>query len=667
MRPIAHSLNTEPQNTLPIPMKNPHMKAPSFFRLGLAAVFALLLAAVAPSALAANPADWKPFTTNSTTLNWSDSANWTVGTGIPTSGTSLVINFDPSKAGTTTSGGGISAATINSNNDLGTVQLNTLNLAGASNGSARAVNITGGTLQFGGSSPSINNTTTGGAGALVNYTVSSNILLDANFSVSLGGTGLTTLVAGAGTTLSANSAGLKTVTVSGGGNAAFGTTSTSVISNGLGQVGITMNGTGVLTMGGANTFTGDLLINSGTVATTTSSAGSTTNLGSGNAVKLGAAGGAVADATLQLGNFTYGNFFTIQSGNAGAATVQNTGSAASTFTNVVTVDKDVTFVGLGTGTFTFTGGLTGAGDVTLTNNGTGNFTINAANPGFTGDVSVTEGIVRVANAAALSSANTVAVDTGATFNTNANAQTVAGLNNGTNGGGTVTNTGAAKVLTLGGSSTYSFGGNITATTTANMALTVALTGSGKQTLTGNSDYDGATLVNAGTLIINGDNSAANGAVTVAAGATLGGSGIVGGATTVNGILSAGNSPGTLTFSSDLTLNNGSTAIFEGGDLVNVNGTLDLNDNWTLTLTGNGFQNGGSVVLFDYATLALSPDLLPTFDTSGLSFTPGSLTLTNDTINGRIVLNGISVVPEPATWGLLAFSLTTVLVLRRRRH
>jgi hypothetical protein len=29
--------------------------------------------------------------------------------------------------------------------------------------------------------------------------------------------------------------------------------------------------------------------------------------------------------------------------------------------------------------------------------------------------------------------------------------------------------------------------------------------------------------------------------------------------------------------------------------------------------------------------------------------------------------GLNVVPEPATWALLAFSLTTVMVLRRRRQ
>jgi len=32
-----------------------------------------------------------------------------------------------------------------------------------------------------------------------------------------------------------------------------------------------------------------------------------------------------------------------------------------------------------------------------------------------------------------------------------------------------------------------------------------------------------------------------------------------------------------------------------------------------------------------------------------------------------VTGNLNVVPEPATWALLAFSLTTVMVLRRRRN
>jgi fibronectin-binding autotransporter adhesin len=72
-------------------------------------------------------------------------------------------------------------------------------------------------------------------------------------------------------------------------------------------------------------------------------------------------------------------------------------------------------------------------------------------------------------------------------------------------------------------------------------------GAGTLTLTGTSDYTGATEVKAGTLSINGVNSG-TGAITVASGATLAGTGTLGGTVNVEngGILATGNSIGTLT-------------------------------------------------------------------------------------------------------------------------
>jgi autotransporter-associated beta strand protein len=194
-------------------------------------------------------------------------------------------------------------------------------------------------------------------------------------------------------------------------------------------------------------------------------------------------------------------------------------------------------------------------------------------------------------------------------------------------------------------------------------LSLTKTGASEWTLTGDNSYTGTTTVTGGTLLVNGDTTAATGAVTVANVATLGGDGTVGGATTLNGTLSPGNSPGTLTFGGDLTVNNGASYIFEAGDLTDVDGTLDLNDNWTLVLSGTGFQNGGSVTVFTYGSLATSPDLVPTFSFVNLGFTPDSVTLTDDGF-GSIVLNGVSVVPEPTTLGLLAMG--AIGLMRRRR-
>jgi fibronectin-binding autotransporter adhesin len=212
--------------------------------------------------------------------------------------------------------------------------------------------------------------------------------------------------------------------------------------------------------------------------------------------------------------------------------------------------------------------------------------------------------------------------------------------------GSVGNTGTTlNTLILNGTTT----GNTITGTIANGTAPTAVTQGGSSgntgtwSLNGNSTYSGNTSINYGTLRINGDNSAATGAVTVANSATLGGKGIVGGATTVNNgcTLAPGDGgPGTLTFSGNLNLA-GSTSkmLFEGGDLVVVNGALSLASAWNLAVTGSDFRDGGSVVLFNYAsagTLNLNADI----DVSGLDFTPtGALSLTDT--GSSIVLNGIS--------------------------
>ncbi len=105
------------------------------------------------------------------------------------------------------------------------------------------------------------------------------------------------------------------------------------------------------------------------------------------------------------------------------------------------------------------------------------------------------------------------------------------------------------------------------------------TGASTWTLTGTSTFAGPVNVNAGTLSVNGDLSSAS-SLTVNAGGTLGGNGIVG-ATQINagGALAPGNSIGLLTVQGNLAFMPGSNYLVEvspvNADRTNVIGTATL--------------------------------------------------------------------------------------------
>lgn len=131
-------------------------------------------------------------------------------------------------------------------------------------------------------------------------------------------------------------------------------------------------------------------------------------------------------------------------------------------------------------------------------------------------------------------------------------------------------------------------------------------GDGTLTLTGDNTYIGTTDVNEGVLLVNGNQSAATGQVTVKSGATLGGNGIIGGAVDVldDGHITAGaaiNSVGKLTTGS-LSLNDNAQLDYQFGqaytpggafnDLIDVNGDLTLDGKLNIeTSPGGSFDVG----------------------------------------------------------------------------
>lgn len=250
--------------------------------------------------------------------------------------------------------------------------------------------------------------------------------------------------------------------------------------------------------------------------------------------------------------------------------------------------------------------------------------------------------------------------------------------------GTLANNGT--ILTLsGGTNGITVSGTIAGASAGSNLIVNG--GAGLTTLAGNNSYKGTTTVSAGTLLINGDQSAATGAVSVSS--TLGGSGIIGGAVTIEngGFIAAGNNnTGILTVAA-LSLNPTSTAQFAingtgaaGTDydkiVVNSSGALVLNGAFTINFgNGSDLANTTNINLFsftpgqssgDFSSLVSTGHYDGTWTSSGAA---GAKTFTLNTGSQVLafseVTGSLTVVPEPTTWALLAFSLTIVIIRRRR--
>jgi fibronectin-binding autotransporter adhesin len=200
-------------------------------------------------------------------------------------------------------------------------------------------------------------------------------------------------------------------------------------------------------------------------------------------------------------------------------------------------------------------------------------------------------------------------------------------------------------------------------------------GSGTTILNAANSYRGATSVNAGTLLINGDQSGADGAVTVASLATLGGSGTTGGAVSILGgaIVAPGSGVGTLTVSNAFTLANSSILNFQldpansavGGG---INDLITGVSNLTLDGVLNVPDAGGWTSVADFTTWRLfnySGTLTNNLLTLGTMPTLGSgQSFQIDTSTPGQV--NLIAVPEPSTLVLLSGLAVVGFFARRQR-
>jgi len=190
-------------------------------------------------------------------------------------------------------------------------------------------------------------------------------------------------------------------------------------------------------------------------------------------------------------------------------------------------------------------------------------------------------------------------------------------------------------------------------------------GNGVLELTAANTYNGPTIVSNGTLLVNNTTGfgTGSGAVTVVAGATLGGTGAVATLTLQSGaVLSPGSSPGTLTVNT-LTMSAGSTNIIEITSPALALGTYDVVKGssvtfggvLSLTFSGGTYTNGSTVQVYDYTTYASN------FDAVVWSGLPGSQQATFDPLTGYV-----TVIPEPGPVAMVGGGLALLVVLRRRR-
>jgi autotransporter-associated beta strand protein len=247
----------------------------------------------------------------------------------------------------------------------------------------------------------------------------------------------------------------------------------------------------------------------------------------------------------------------------GTLTVTKSSTFFANSVNLTGINGNVT---LDTGSFTLGSAYAMSGPGGLIKAGSGTLVLSVANNSYAGGSVINAGTVQtdIANALPAAGAVTLANAAGAMLNLNGYDQTIGTLAGGGTNGGNISL--GAATLTVSQTGSGTFGGVISGTGGFSKG------GSGTLTLSGSNAYAGATAVNAGTLLVNGT-SAGVGAVSVAATATLGGSGSIAAAVTNSGTLAPGSGgAGNLTINNALTLAPGCALAWQVSDWTGAAGT-----------------------------------------------------------------------------------------------
>jgi len=485
-----------------------------------------------------------------------------------------------------------------------------------------------------------------------------------------------------------------------------------------GTGGVVKNTGNAQRLADSSTFTGGLVLEDGTLISN----------GSGSAASGGTT---LTSSSLGLGTFT-----------ARGGRLQSSSTTARTYLNNVVLDGNVSFGGLDAATglistganifsdvaggattmnrnvtvsadsaLTWNQAISGSG-YTLTKAGTQRMDLNRAST--LAGVIVQQGALGYGNKDALGG-GTVSLADGSSFGQGAAIGT------------TIAERTLANNIAVAGNATLGLGtfanylsGNVDlngATRTVNMVNTTDFSGEIKNgglnvvatnktvSFTGASTYSGGTTfaVNAsGTNnLIYANNTMGSafgsGAVSVGAGNILGGSGRIDGATTLQtgSGLRPGNSPGTLTFGSDLTLSTGVNMVWElwGNTAINTTTAYDQ-----VVVGGNLLFAGSNGITLDFGTTVggslvswsdsfwASEQSWTVFDVAATTSGFNNLSILNSTFNDAAgaslssIRNGASFsisqmgndvvvqyVPEPSTGTMLVFGLVGLVGMRALRR
>jgi autotransporter-associated beta strand protein len=418
-------------------------------------------------------------------------------------------------------------------------------------------------------------------------------------------------------------------------------------------------GTAVFTLSGASSYAGLTTVNGGTLI-----------LAHGSALGSPAAGTVVAEGgqiVLTNGVTVTGEGLTIAGGgNNNMGALQAAAGSTATWAGTLTLgDLDdggwVPRIGAAPdGILVVSGDIVDGVGTSLyisAQSGTGRVVVSGTNNTYSGRTGIVRGVLVIGRDETLPTGahldmNVAAVADPSTFDLNGYDQTVAGLRTiSISAQSTVTNSSASPsrlIVHQASTGTYAgvIGGN----------LELVKSGAGTLTLQGDSTYSGTTSISGGVLRVNGSH-AGGGLITVFSGGTLGGTGSVGAVSVQGGgVLGAGNSVGTMSFVGDVEIL-GSLAVENAGaaaDLLAVTGHLTLGAGSVLDLLGT--LDG----LSSYTILTFTGTRTGTFgDVSDVTVQGYQVDYNANDVT-------LTVIPEPATLGLLGLCAAAVLLRRRLR-